>query len=65
MTSQILSVLIDFSLVGFPVAFYPLILTTSDSYNFGTKQDIKKRKTAIFLLFSALPTGRIKLWSKT
>ena len=43
---------------------YPLIFTTSDSYNFGSRQDINNCKRHSFLSYNALPMWRIESLSK-
>ena len=60
MTSQISSILID---------FYPDLCTIFRSFfqslnlhNFGTRKDIKKRQTAMFLIFQGLSDRTIKIF---
>ena len=57
MTSQILLILIDFD--SFFRALFDLKLLIH-LYNCGTRRDIKKRETVIFLIFAALSNSTIK-----
>ena len=60
MTSQILSILIDFTQTSVP--FFRSFFQYLDLYNFGMKKDIKKRSMAIFLICQELSDRTIKIF---
>ena len=63
MTSQILSILIDFILdSAFFAPFFRLFFNYLNLNSSGTKNDIKKQETAIFLTFKGLSDRTIKIF---
>ena len=63
MTSQILSILIDFILDrAFFVPFFWLFFKSLNLNSSGTRNDIKKRETAILLTFKGLSDRTIKIF---